>query len=521
MKRVSRALRLASALALLGCARPATVVSVTLDTDAPLDRLMTLQIVAQRPTPRTFDAGVFVRGGGISSGLTTPATFSVVPATGVSLDEPARLVVEARLEGTATQPPIAFRRTMRFRFTANTTTYLPLFLATGCGAPSLGCTSVAAGACTVSVRCEEQGLTCGDEARCVPIDVMPTPTPADSGGPAMDAAIDVASRTDVASPDADVAMDAATDAATDTGCQCAPRVNATATCTGASCLYRCVAGFADCNNNGDDGCEAPLGTPQNCSACGVTCSGATPVCEASMRCVSGCGALSNCGGACVDVQTSALHCGSCGRACPGGQSCVAGACRCAAGQTLCGGACVDVQTSTAHCGMCGRACAARQSCVAGACQCPTGQTLCSGACVDLQTTAAHCGMCGRSCATGGCNGGTCAPSNDRCAGPTMVTEVATDYTSTTCGAGRDVTNCAAAPEVFFAVRLATFATRVSVSAITGGPYSLAIVGTSCTSTAVSCASSSYSGAFAPGLTQYVAVQGPGAAGCGAFSLRVE
>jgi hypothetical protein len=497
------------------------MVFVTLDTDAPLDRLMTMQIVAQRPVPGRPDVRVILRGGGGASAVTTPATFSVIPATGASLDEPARLVVDARLEGTGTQPPIAFRRTMRFRFTSSTTTYLPLFLSTGCGAPSLGCTTVAAGACTVSVRCEEQGLTCGDDARCVPIDVTPSPTQADGGTTVMDAGIDVAPRPDASSRDADVAMDAAIDAATDAGCECAPRANATGTCAGASCVYRCVAGFADCDNIAANGCEAPLGTPQNCSACGMSCTGATPVCEASMRCVSGCGAMSNCGGACVDLQTSAMHCGMCGRACTGGQSCVAGVCRCAAGQTLCSGACVDVQASPVHCGMCGRACAARQSCVAGACQCPTGQTLCSGACVDVQTSAAHCGMCGRSCATGGCNGGTCAPSNDRCGGATMVTEVATDYTSSTCGAGRDVTNCVAVPEVFFAVRLATFATRVSVNAITGGPYSLAIVGTSCTSTAVSCASSTYSGAFAPGLTQYVAVQGPGAGGCGAFSLRVE
>lgn len=50
-----------------------------------------------------------------------------------------------------------------------------------------------------------------------------------------------------------------------------------------------------------------------------------------------------------------------------GQSCVAGACACPAGQTNCGGTCVDLQTNSANCGMCARACMAGTSCAMGAC----------------------------------------------------------------------------------------------------------------------------------------------------------
>lgn len=48
--------------------------------------------------------------------------------------------------------------------------------------------------------------------------------------------------------------------------------------------------------------------------------------------------------------------------------CEAGNCGCDAGQTACGGACVDLQSDAAHCGDCDTACASGQSCVAGECQ---------------------------------------------------------------------------------------------------------------------------------------------------------
>ncbi|MDB4930182.1 MAG: hypothetical protein JWM10_2666 [Myxococcaceae bacterium] len=76
-----------------------------------------------------------------------------------------------------------------------------------------------------------------------------------------------------------------------------------------------------------------------------------------------------CAGSCVDLQTSATHCGMCGRACAVGQSCVAGVCggACPSGQTLCAGRCVDATSDSNSCGTCGRACVGGQWCIAGAC----------------------------------------------------------------------------------------------------------------------------------------------------------
>lgn len=57
-----------------------------------------------------------------------------------------------------------------------------------------------------------------------------------------------------------------------------------------------------------------------------------------------------CGGACVDLQTSAMHCGRCSNVCPSGQTCVSGGCRASTG-----------------CGA-GPACTGGQVCVLGTCR---------------------------------------------------------------------------------------------------------------------------------------------------------
>lgn len=183
--------------------------------------------------------------------------------------------------------------------------------------------------------------------------------------------------------------------------------------------------------------------------------------------------LTACGGYCVDVSTSVLHCGACGAACPVGQSCRSGACAPSVlcndgGLTECQGKCVDLKSSTASCGDCqlacgklqaclggvcaqpcpsatvfcagyciepanhakfcgatagcgdgagskGQECASVQQCIAGKCttECPQGETGCpangSVACVDTRTSNSDCGSCGHSCGAGTCSRGICCP----------------------------------------------------------------------------------------------------------------
>lgn len=138
-----------------------------------------------------------------------------------------------------------------------------------------------------------------------------------------------------------------------------------------------------------------------------------------------CGALTACGGVCVDTTSDPAHCGGCaGHACPIGASCTASECRCPDGQTPCNGACVDLQSSADHCGVCGHACGLG-TCQAGGCvcegspvrSCPSS----SPECVDPDTDGANCGECGHVCASvkagSQCGGGTCrclSPRPDDC-----------------------------------------------------------------------------------------------------------
>ncbi len=131
-----------------------------------------------------------------------------------------------------------------------------------------------------------------------------------------------------------------------------------------------------------------------------------------------------CGGACVDVQTNAAHCGQCDAACPTGGVCTNGTCGCPAGQQVCSGACVDTMTDLKNCGTCSNACATGAECSGGDCACPGVRgAVCMGECADLASDSANCGQCGSAC-TGGttCTDSTCACAfgNQKSCGATCI-----------------------------------------------------------------------------------------------------
>lgn len=160
-------------------------------------------------------------------------------------------------------------------------------------------------------------------------------------------------------------------------------------CDVTTCKPVCVAGFADCNAssspNPDDGCEADLSTSStSCGSCSNSCATQGGVTQ-KFGCFSGfcgCSANAQCQAenavqqAACNATLKVCVCGS--TTCNKGETCVkAGgtsncACNgkpaCSAGQVCCPVAgCVDVQTSAAHCGACGNACPTGQTCVAGLC----------------------------------------------------------------------------------------------------------------------------------------------------------
>lgn len=89
-----------------------------------------------------------------------------------------------------------------------------------------------------------------------------------------------------------------------------------------------------------------------------------------------------CNDLCVDLQTSAQHCGACGNVCPVAQQCVMGRCQpcgtvglpvcaaggCVAGLTVCAELCRDTAADGLHCGACGRVCVPGTSCQSGMCR---------------------------------------------------------------------------------------------------------------------------------------------------------
>jgi hypothetical protein len=193
----------------------------------------------------------------------------------------------------------------------------------------------------------------------------------------------------------------------------------------------CAPGFADCNGLAADGCEADLGAPTSCGACGSTCSfpNASATCAAGSCALGPCDpGFGDCDGdaqnGCETALTTLTDCGACGLSCalPGATaSCDTGSCKvlsCDAGFYECDG---DAQNGCepTPCGdgsLCaeGAGCAS-QVCVGGLCAAAAcddhtkngdeTDVDCGGACpdcLDLQ-------LCGSSadCASGVCAGGTC------------------------------------------------------------------------------------------------------------------
>ncbi len=219
---------------------------------------------------------------------------------------------------------------------------------------------------------------------------------------------------------------------------CAGGTNARPTCAMGVCRIECAAGFADCDGDARNGCEAALDGTASCGRCGNLCAGATPLCSTeggAAMCSSGCAAGQvRCGGTCTDTQSDVTDCGGCGNACPAvanaTRTCSMGRCgfACDAGFGDCDGnpanGCeVFLGTDPRNCGACGTSCSgganATATCAAGRCglACEAGfgdcdMNLANGCEADTRTSATSCGVCGRACpagtnSTAACASGTC------------------------------------------------------------------------------------------------------------------
>ncbi len=220
--------------------------------------------------------------------------------------------------------------------------------------------------------------------------------------------------------------------------------NGTTACTNGLCtLVSCSAGYGDCDEDPDNGCETVTHTSvEHCGECGAACSNShgTTGCDGG-QCEPSCEAgYGNCDGDAAngcetDLNSTVEHCGACGRGCAGGDVavCIAGACDvgCPAGTGDCDGdpdnGCeADVTEDLDNCGACGVQCEndnGGTECVDGICEpsCDEGYDDCDGDAANgcesyLQTDTAHCGACGRGCAAvngdARCTSGNCAVTCD-------------------------------------------------------------------------------------------------------------
>ena len=224
------------------------------------------------------------------------------------------------------------------------------------------------------------------------------------------------------------------------GIACSPP-HATPQCALGVCqIAACAAGYADCNKDVRDGCEANTNSDvNNCGACALACShaNAIPACVAGkcqLTCQSGfadCdGDLTN--GCETDLTRDLKNCGACGVTCAapnGTPACGGGVCRvtsCNAGYADCNsmakdGCEVQISGDASNCGACGHVCSSANgapSCAQGACQiaCQAGFSNCDGdvanGCeVDTNNSLTNCGACKAVCmpahASPACGGGAC------------------------------------------------------------------------------------------------------------------
>jgi hypothetical protein len=221
----------------------------------------------------------------------------------------------------------------------------------------------------------------------------------------------------------------------ESGCS---NAHGSAECVNARCVLQCAAGYADCDGNADNGCEANVASdPAHCGACQRACDVNAQVCSSGVCESSPC---SPGRGECVadapiscetDLTSSSQHCGFCGNTCVAehatpaclDRSCVISGCD--TGYADCDArsdnGCEAALDSAASCGSCGVSCSNAHglaSCTSARCtpSCAASYADCDGnpnnGCETALDSAQNCGMCGRSCtATGGgtavCSAGSC------------------------------------------------------------------------------------------------------------------
>ncbi len=277
---------------LASCVTSPTYVLVTVATDLPASQV-TLTARVDRALASTdpmapgpwADRFTLARAVAPVEGLSELGAFTVLPRRGAP-SEPVNL--DLLVSDGAT----VLRRRARIAFIAGRALQFRVVLRGRCAALTTGCESVPATECTISQRCEERMLTCGDDAQCVAPMVEPTPLtdprarpdgaacPDPSQCVAGECQIPVArcegDRTVCGSRSAPEGQPCAAGVCAEDG-RCAPCGGVTERCCGQSCRagLLCVAGrCAPCGGRGQPCCGLACAggldcVNERCAPCGA------------------------------------------------------------------------------------------------------------------------------------------------------------------------------------------------------------------------------------------------------------
>jgi hypothetical protein len=152
-------------------------------------------------------------------------------------------------------------------------------------------------------------------------------------------------------------QDVSTDATHCGGCNTVCNsTNGKAACVAGKCAITCNPGYGDCSNGTSDGCETDLLTSTaHCGKCNTACKnqyGSTSCSNGTCnpQCSSG---YANCDGnkanGCeANTNRDGNNCGGCGKKCSGGQTCQGGSCACPSGTVPDNGTCCKPKDASCY-----------------------------------------------------------------------------------------------------------------------------------------------------------------------------